>query len=62
MNGPLGTIKKIVSSVLDSRPDTNALMLDTACQTNAPVIWDSLEQPVKTLVIDLNSNFPANFF
>ena len=62
MNGPLGTIKKIVSSVLDSRLDTNVLMLETVCQTNAPVIWDSLEQPVKTPVIDLNSNFPANFF
>ena len=52
MNGPLGTIKKIVSNVLDSRLDTNVLMLDTVCQTNAPVIWDSLEQPVKTPVID----------
>ena len=62
MNGPLGIIKKIVSSVLDSRLDMNVLMLDTVCQTNAPVIWDSLEQPVKTPVIDLNTNFPANFF
>ena len=60
MHCALGTIKKIVSSVLDSRLDTNVLMLETVCQTNAPVIWDSLEQPVKTPVIDLNSNFPAN--
>ena len=52
MHCALGTIKKIVSSVLDSRLDTNALMLDTVCLTNAPVIWDSLEQPVKTPVID----------
>ena len=62
MHCALGTIKKIVSSVLDSRLDTNVLMLETVCQTNAPVIWDSLEQPVKTPVIDLNSNFPAIFF
>ena len=51
MHCALGTIKKIVSSVLDSRLDTNVLMLDTVCQTNVPVIWDSLEQPVKTPVI-----------
>ena len=62
MHCALGTIKKIVSSVLDSRLDTNALMLDTVCQTNAPVIWDSLEQPVKTPVIDLNSKFSRHFF
>jgi hypothetical protein len=67
MHCALGTIKKIASSVLDSRLDTNVPMLDTVCQTNAPVIWDSLEQPVKTPVSNSNfefknSNFPAIFF